>query len=139
MSKDTHTAAAFEREAARRAPFLGDVPFLFASALTGLRIRKTLDLVLDVAERRRQHIGTAQVNEAVQAAARRQPPPHARGRPVRLKYATQARTAPPTFIVFSNLPDEIPAHYKRYIVNSLRSTWDFTGVPIRLRLRKSGE
>ncbi len=139
VTKDTRTAAEFERDAARRAPFLGDVPFLFASALTGLRIRKALDLVVEVADRRRQHIGTAQVNEAVQTVARRQPPPHARGRQVKLKYATQARTVPPTFIVFSNLPDQIPEHYRRYIVNSLRSTWDFTGVPIRLRLRKSGE
>lgn len=138
VEKNTRTAAEFQRDAVRRAPFLGDVPFLFASALTGLRIRKTLDLVLDVAERRRQHIGTAEVNEAIESAARRQPPPHARGRPVRLKYATQARTAPPTFIVFSNLPDEIPEHYRRYVVNSLRARWDFLGVPIRLRLRKSG-
>lgn len=138
VEKDTHTAVEFQRDAVRRAPFLGDVPFLFASALTGLRIRKTLDLVLEVAERRQQHIGTAEVNEAVESAARRQPPPHARGRQVRLKYATQARTAPPTFIVFSNLPDEIPEHYRRYVVNSLRARWDFLGVPIRLRLRKSG-
>lgn len=138
VEKDTRTAVEFQRDAVRRAPFLGDVPFLFASALTGLRIRKTLDLVLEVAERRRQHIGTAEVNEAVESAARRHPPPHARGRPVRLKYATQARTAPPTFIVFSNLPDEIPEHYRRYVVNSLRARWDFRGVPIRLRLRKSG-
>ena len=138
VEKDSRTAVEFQRDAVRRAPFLGDVPFLFASALTGLRIRKTLDLVLEVAERRRQHIGTAEVNEAVESAARRQPPPHARGRPVRLKYATQARTAPPTFIVFSNLPDEIPEHYRRYVVNSLRARWDFRGVPIRLRLRKSG-
>ena len=138
VEKDSYTAVEFQRDAVRRAPFLGDVPFLFASALTGLRIRKTLDLVLEVAERRRQHIGTAEVNEAVESAARRQPPPHARGRPVRLKYATQARTAPPTFIVFSNLPDEIPEHYRRYVVNSLRARWDFRGVPIRLRLRKSG-
>lgn len=138
VEKDTHTAAEFQRDAVRRARFLGDVPFLFASALTGLRIRKTLDLVLEVAERRRQHIGTAEVNEAIESAARRQPPPHARGRQVRLKYATQARTAPPTFIVFSNLPDEIPEHYKRYVVNSLRARWDFLGVPVRLRLRKSG-
>lgn len=138
VEKDSRTSVEFQRDAVRRAPFLGDVPFLFASALTGLRIRKTLDLVLEVAERRRQHIGTAEVNEAVESAARRQPPPHARGRPVRLKYATQARTAPPTFIVFSNLPDEIPEHYRRYVVNSLRARWDFRGVPIRLRLRKSG-
>ena len=139
VSKETQTAAEFEREAGKRAPFLQHVPFLFASALTGLRIRKTLDLVRQVAEFRQQHIGTAQVNEAIEALVERQPPPHARGRTVKLKYATQARTSPPTFIIFSNLPDEIPVHYRRYISNQMRARWDFTGVPIRIRLRRSGE
>ena len=138
VAKETQTAAEFEREAGKRAPFLRHVPFLFASALTGLRVRKTLDLVRQVAALRQQRIGTAQVNEAIEALVERQPPPHARGRTVKLKYATQARTSPPTFIVFSNLPDEIPAHYRRYVSNQLRARWNFTGVPIRIRLRKSG-
>ena len=137
VAKETRTAGIFKQEAGRRAPFLRHVPFLFASALTGLRVRKTLDLVREVAERRRTRIGTPEVNEVVGALVGKQPPPHARGRPVRLKYGTQARTAPPTFVLFSNLPDEIPTHYRRYIVNSLRAAWDFTGVPVRVRLRKS--
>ena len=138
VAKETQTAAKFEREAGKRAPFLQHAPFLFASALTGLRVRKTLDLVRQVAELRQQHIGTAQVNEAIEALVERQPPPHARGRAVKLKYATQARTSPPTFIVFSNLPDDIPAHYRRYVSNQLRARWNFTGVPIRIRFRRSG-
>lgn len=139
VARETGTSAAFEREAGRRAPFLRHVPFLFASALTGLRIRKTLDLVCEVARRRRRRVGTPQVNDAVEALVRRQPPPHFRGRPVKLKYATQARTVPPTFIVFTNFPDAIPEHYRRYMANSLRNAWGFAGVPLRIRLRKSGE
>lgn len=138
VARDTGTSAAFAREAGERVPFLRHVPFLFASALTGLRIRRTLDLVREVARRRRRRVGTPEVNEAVAALVRRRPPPHFRGRPVKLKYATQARTVPPTFIVFSNFPDAIPEHYRRYMANSLRSAWDFTGVPLRIRLRKSG-
>ena len=139
VARETGTSAAFEREAGERAPFLRHVPFLFASALTGLRIRKTLDLVCEVARRRRRRVGTPQVNDAVEALVRRQPPPHFRGRPVKLKYATQARTVPPTFIVFTNFPDAIPEHYRRYMANSLRNAWGFAGVPLRIRLRKSGE
>jgi len=138
VRKETGTAAGYQREARRRAPFLGHVPFLFASALTGLRIRKSLDLVLEVDGRRRRRVPTPEVNAVLEALVRRQPPPHARGRPVRLKYATQARTVPPTFIVFANLPDAVPSHYRRYIANSLRRAWDLTGVPLRVRLRKSG-
>ena len=138
VARETNSAAQFRRAAGGQAPFLRQVPFLFASALTGLRVRRTLDLVRAVAQRRLTRIGTPQVNDAVESLVRRQPPPHYRGRPVRLKYATQARTLPPTFVVFANYPDAIPVHYRRYLENSLRAMWDFEGVPVRVRLRRSG-
>jgi GTP-binding protein len=69
---------------------------------------------------------------------RRQPPPHAgRGHAVKLRYGTQADTKPPTLVVFSNLPDELPGHYLRYLQNGFRAAWGFRGVPIRIRLRAS--
>ena len=139
VEKDTGTAAAFQREAARRAPFLKHVPFLFTSALIGLRVRKTLDHVLAVADRRAARIATSEVNEVVEGLVRRNAPPHARGRPVRIKYATQADTRPPTFVLFANMPDEVPTNYRRYIVNSMRDRWDFHGVPLRIRMRKSSQ
>ena len=138
VAKDARTAAQFEAAVRRRAPFLDDAPFLFASALTGLRVRKALDLVLAVADRRRRRIETPAVNEALQDLAARRAPPHVRGRPIKLKYGTQAATAPPTFIAFSNFPKDVPAAYRRYLVNGFRKRWDFAGVPVRLRLRKSG-
>lgn len=137
VEKNDTTAIDFEREAARRAPFLKHVPFLFASALTGLRARKTLDLVVQVAKTRKKRIATGKVREAVDALVRRQPPSRSRGRQIRFKHATQAKAVPPTFIIFANFPDDLPVHYKRYVVNSLRAHWDFTGVPLRVRFRKS--
>lgn len=139
VEKDGRTAQEFQQEVGRRVPFLKDAPFLFASALTGLRIRNSLDLALQVAGRRLFRIPTADVNEALEALTRRTQPPHVRGRPLRLKYATQARTAPPTFVIFTNHPHDVPTHYRRYIANFLRAQWDFAGVPVRLRFRKSGE
>ena len=137
VKKETGTAEDFRRQAVARTPFLAHIPFLFASALTGLRARRTLDLVLAVHERRNLRINTARVNEVVAEIVRRLPPPHSRGRPVRIKYATQADTRPPTFVLFANLPDAIPTHYRRYLANALRDRWDVTGVPLRIRLRKS--
>ncbi len=136
--KDARTAQEIEREVRRRAPFLGDSPFLFASALTGLRVRKALDLVVAVAERRRTRIQTPEVNQAVQELTSKRAPPHVRGRPIKLKYATQAETAPPTFVLFSNFPRDVPDGYRRYLANGLRRRWDLSGVPVRLRFRKSG-
>jgi len=66
-----------------------------------------------------------------------QPPPHARGRAVRIKYGTQVSVAPPTFLFFANLPKEIPSHYIRYMHNGLRSRWGFSGTPIRIRFRST--
>jgi GTP-binding protein len=137
VEKDTHTAPTFEKEIHQKAPFLQWVPTLFTSALTGLRARKALDVILEVQEERYRRIDTHEVNEAIDEIVRHQPPPHARGRPVKLRYGTQVSVAPPTFLIFSNLPKEIPAHYIRYVNNSLRKRWGFVGTSVRIRFRKS--
>ncbi|MFC1660917.1 ribosome biogenesis GTPase Der [Gemmatimonadota bacterium] len=136
VEKDTHTAPSKEKEMRARAPFLQWVPILFSSALTGQRVRKALELVLEVHEERNRRIPTHEVNQALVEIQGRQPPPHSRGRAVRIRYGTQVSVAPPTFMLFSNLPKEIPAHYIRYVHNSFRARWEFLGNPIRLRFRK---
>jgi GTP-binding protein len=137
VEKETGTARAREEEMRNKAPFLQWVPVLFTSALTGQRARKALDLVLQVQEERHRRIETHEVNEALEELVRRQPPPHSRGRQVKLRYGTQVSIAPPTFIIFSNLPKEIPPHYIRYVHNRFRSRWGFSGTPLRIRFRRS--
>jgi GTP-binding protein len=110
---------------------------LFTSALSGQRVRKALDLILEVDAERRRRIDTHEVNEVVERLVQRQPPPHHRGRRIKIKYATQVTTAPPTFVIFTNYPKAIPAHYIRYLQNGFRDAWTFMGTPIRLRLRSS--
>lgn len=139
VEKETNTAPEFEKQMRLRFPFLSWVPFVFASALTGQRIRKTLDLILEVAEERRRRIDTHEVNEVLAELGRRQPPPHHRGHAVKIKYGTQVTVAPPTFALFSNFPREVPEHYIRYLLNGFRERWAFTGVPVRLRLRGTRE
>ena len=63
-------------------------------------------------------------------------PPQAAGREVRLNYATQVETNPPTFAVFGNAPDLVEEHYVRYLHNGFRSFWGFTGNPLRILLRR---
>ncbi len=137
VEKDTHTAPDTEKAIRQRAPFLKWVPIVFTSALSGQRVRKSLDLILEVEETRRRRIPTPEVNEVLAKALARQPPPHHRGRPVKLKYATQVAVAPPTFAVFANFPKAVPEHYIRYIHNAFRSQWSFTGTPLRIRMRES--
>jgi GTP-binding protein len=137
VEKDTHTAPAREKAMRQKAPFLQWVPILFTSALSGQRIRKALDLVLEVQAERYRRIDTHEVNEVLERLVQHQPPPHSRGRQVKIRYGTQISVAPPTFLIFSNLPKEIPAHYIRYVQNSFRSRWSFKGTPLRIRFRAS--
>ncbi|HEX9106077.1 MAG TPA: ribosome biogenesis GTPase Der [Longimicrobiales bacterium] len=135
VEKETNTAAEYQKKISERAPQLKYVPFLFTSALTGQRVQKVLEVVLQVAEERQKRISTSEVNDAIRQLAERQPPPHYRGMRVKILYATQAGAAPPTFVVFVNHPKGLTDTYIRYLRNSLREFWPFTGSPIRLRLR----
>jgi len=139
VEKETNTAPHFEKSMRARYPFLTWVPMVFVSALTGQRVRKVLDLVLEVADERERRIETHEVNEVLEALVRQQPPPHHRGRPVKLKYGTQVATSPPTFALFANYPRAVPEHYIRYLQNGFRARWPFTGSPLRLRIRGSRE
>lgn len=139
VEKDHRTAQAFEKELVGRAPHVRWIPVLFASALTGQRTRKTLDLILEVHEERNRRIPTHEVNEVLEELVGKQPPPHARGRAVNFKYATQVQAAPPTFVLFCNLPKDVPDHYIRYIYNGFRERWGFRGAPVRVRVRGSNQ
>jgi GTP-binding protein len=137
VEKETNTAADFERKARQKAPFLNWVPFVFVSALTGLRARKVLELILSIQEERHRRVPTPEVNDVLGRLVHRQPPPHFRGREVKIKYGTQVTEAPPRFALFANFPKGIPAHYIRYIENGFRDAWGFMGTDLRVSLRES--
>src|SRR5260221_225910 len=134
--KATHK---FEKKAHEKAPFLQHVPFLFTSALTGQRVTKILDLILLVEEESQKRISTSRVNERLTELLARRQPSQAAGREVKLNYATQVSVSPPTIAVFGNHPDLVEEHYVRFLHNGFRESWQFTGNPLRIRLRrKSG-
>mgnify|MGYP006174879473 CR=1 FL=1 len=139
VAKETGTAEAFEKHLRERAPSLRWVPIVFTSAITGQRVQKTLDLVLEVAAERERRVTTSQVNNLLGELADRQPPPHFRGRPVRILYATQAAVKPPTFLIFVNHRQGVTENYRRYLYNGFREHWGFTGTPIRLKFRSRKE
>jgi GTP-binding protein len=134
--KGDKTAAHFEKECAEKAPYLRFVPFVFASALTGLRVTKVLDLIVEVDAARHKRISTSQVNDALQQLLARRQPPQAAGHEVKLNYATQVETNPPTIAVFGNNPDMVQEHYVRYLHNGFREFWGFKGSPLKILLRR---
>jgi GTP-binding protein len=134
--KDDKTAARFEKEAVERAPFFAFVPFLFTSAVTGQRVSRVLDQIVEVDAERSKRITTSQVNNTLEALVARRQPPQAAGREIKLLYATQVETAPPTIAVFGNHPELLAEHYVRYLHNGFREAWGFTGNPLRIVLRR---
>ena len=133
--KDDKTAAKFEKECQEKAPYLRFVPFLFSSALTGQRVTRVLDLILDVDAERHKRITTSQINTTLEELVARRQPPQAAGREVKLNYATQVETAPPAIAIFGNNPDLVQEHYVRYLHNGFRAAWGFTGNPLQILLR----
>ncbi len=136
VEKGDKTAAHFERDAREKAPYLSFVPFLFTSALTGQRVARVLDVILEVEAERLKRITTSQVNDVLGQLVSRKQPPQAAGHEVKLLYATQVETAPPTIAVFGNHPELVQEHYVRYLHNGFREAWGFKGSPLRIVLRK---
>jgi GTP-binding protein len=136
--KDANTARRGQEELMEKAPFLRYVPFLYVSALTGQRVRRILDLILEVAEGREQRVPTAEVNRVLTTLLERNSPPQKPGEEVKLLYASQISVAPPTIAIVSNRPDDVPEVYERYLVNGFREAWAFTGSPLRLKFTARG-
>lgn len=136
--KDANTARRGEESLAERAPFLRDVPFLYVSALTGQRVRNLLDLILEVAADRDLRVPTSEVNRVLEQLVQRAAPPQKPGDEVKLLYASQIGTAPPTFAIVTNRPDDVPESYQRYLSHGFRTAWRFSGSPLRLKFTARG-
>ncbi len=137
--KDSNTATRGEKLLIEKAPFLEFVPFVYVSAMTGQRISKVLEVVMEVAAARDRRIPTAEVNRVLEELVERNPPPQQAGEEVKLLYATQIGVRPPTYAIVSNRPDDIPESYQRFLIRGFRNAWDNKGAPLRLKLnRRSG-
>lgn len=111
------------------------VPLLTVSGLTGKGLDTLIDVAFTTREAWSRRVPTAALNRWFEAAQARNPPPAPGGKRIRLRYITQARSRPPTFIVFGSRLDRLPASYGRYLVNSLREDLGLQGLPIRLSFR----
>ncbi len=134
--KENNTAAKFEKEIVEKVPYLGFVPFVFTSALTGQRVTKLFDLILQVEAEREKRISTSDINDTLQSLLARRQPPQAAGREIKLNYATQVETSPPTIAVFGNHPELVQEHYIRFLHNGFRAAYGFTGNPLNIVLRR---
>ncbi len=136
VDKETQTLKQFEEAIKKRLEPFVDVPVLFISALTKQRIHKALELAIEVFENRQVRIPTPKLNEVMLQAIEEVRPPAVKGKFVKIKYVTQLPTHAPAFAFYCNLPQYIREPYKRYLENQIRKHFNFTGVPIRIFMRK---
>lgn len=136
VEKDSQTMIRYEREVRENLKYLAYAPILFISALTGQRVRKVMDVVDHVSEQTKKRIPTSPLNKYFGEWVEKFPPPLYKSRSVKLNYITQVSTAPPTFVIYANFPGGIHFSYERYLMNQMRGTWGFEGVPVRFRFRK---
>jgi len=120
----------------RSLPQVRGIPIVTLSALTGEGIEQLMPAVTKTFKIWNIRLTTGPLNRWLEDVLENHPPPLSRGRRLRLRYVTQVKSRPPTFVVFSTRPADLPESYSRYLVNSLRETFGLDGVPIRLNLRR---
>jgi GTPase len=128
---------AFDDRVRFQLKFLDYAPIVHISALTGEHTGRLLQVVDRVAAARQQRVSTAELNRLLEKITAANPPvaKGARGE-VRILYGTQTATAPPAFVLFTNVTAELHFSYRRFLVNGLRKAFGFEGTPIRLKIRK---
>ncbi len=112
------------------------IPVVPVSALTGENLERLLDAVFTAQEVWSRRVPTAALNRWLAGVTQRHPPPAPGGRRIKLRYVTQAKTRPPTFVLFCSKPKDVPDSYMRYLENALREDFDLPGTPIRITLKK---
>ncbi len=136
ISKDTHTMPAYTLHVREQLNFLDYVPVLFISALTGQRIGQVLPTALQVQEERLRRIPTGEFNRLLQQALSAHAPPARKGKQLKITFASQVRTNPPTFLFHVNDPELVHFSYQRYLENRIRHHYSFLGTPLRLSFRR---
>ena len=126
-------------EADRLLPQLRGVRVIPLSGLTGAHVDKLLEAVIQTHEVWNKRVSTGRLNRWLAPVVEATPPPASSGRRVRIRYMTQPKSRPPFFVLFGNQVDGIPESYKRFLINGLRETFGFQGVPMRLSMRSGGE
>ncbi len=113
-----------------------DIKVLHVSALSGRNFHKIFDVVFQVYTTWQTRISTGKLNKWLEYTIDKNPPPLSSGRRIKMRYITQIKSRPPTFVIFISKPTDVPDSYVRYLTNNLRDDFDMDGIPIRIYMRK---
>ena len=137
--KETGTLENYKKQVYNKLSYLTYAPIIFISAKTGQRVDKLFGMINKVANSNSLRIPTATLNQVINEAIAVVQPPTDKGRRLKILYATQAQTKPPTFVIFVNNKELFHFSYERYLVNQIRSNFDLEGTPVRIISREKRE
>lgn len=136
VKKEQNTQSEFEKKIRKEFQFLEYAPIVFTSALTKSKVEKIFDRIQDVHKAYDTHIATSVLNDVIQDAQQMNEAPEFNHGRLKIYFANQANSCPPTFVLFVNKPKYAHFSYMRYIENRLRSAFNLDGTPIDLVLRE---
>jgi GTP-binding protein len=136
LERHASIGKALREQADRQLPQVAGVPIVAVSGLTGVGLDRLMQAVLDSYAVWNKRVPTAALNRWLAEVIAAHPPPAVSGRRIRLDYLTQPKARPPSFVLFTSRADAVPDIYRRYLVNSLRESFDLPGTPLRLTLRE---
>jgi len=136
IKKDNSSVGEFVSNVKRILPFTQFAPIIFISALTGQRIQKIMNIILEVEAESKKRIPTSELNKFLEKVTAKFPPTHSSGKHTKIFYCTQVKVHPPTFIFFCNNPKLVTEHYRRYLRNQIREYFKFEGTSIKTLFRK---
>lgn len=139
VEKDGNTINNYQKMLEDKLSFMSYFKPLYLSALTGKRLEKIMPTVNEVHENSTRRITTGTLNEIIQKAILSQEPPTKKGKKLKIMYATQAETNPPTFVIFVNDATLVHFSYERFLENRLRDAVNFEGTPIKLVFKNRKE
>lgn len=137
--KETGTLEKYKKEIYNKLSYLSYAPIIFISAKTGQRVNKLFDLINFVAEKNALRVSTSVLNQVINEAIAIVQPPTDKGKRLKIFYATQASTKPPTFVIFVNNKELFHFSYERYLVNNIRKEFGLEGTPVRVIVREKTE
>lgn len=125
-----------ERRVSHEFSQLVGVPCLLVSAKEKLGLARIFNKAFELYDKWNDRVPTSSLNKWFQWAVSQNPPPLVNGMPIKLKYISQTNIKPPTFAVFANRSEHLPKSYEKYLINSLRKSFNFEGIPLRILIRQ---
>jgi len=134
--KNRQTREEYKKYIQKKIPYMKYLPTIFTSAITKEGLSKLLRLIEQVHQEHKKWVSTSTLNRIINLAYSKRNPPAIKGKNLKIYYATQIKTAPPSFLLFVNNPELISTSYMKYLQNQIRRELNFRAISIQIKIKK---